>query len=472
MQIKCVQTTLSDIYTDVSETFEQNKPRIFRLIDEHIDWDKIIPASFYNAFYKRFGRPRDYSLESFIKALVLQRIFGYTEDAQLLNTLRYSKEMRMFCGFHKVPDASKITHFKQDFCIYLERLFDNLVDLTEPICHEIDEELAACTIFDTTGIESYVSENNPKFMSTKLKQAKAIAKNTPSFDPYTGVYALLPEVASSNPAVKHQYINGHFCYAQKAAVITNGLGILRHIDLLDEAFKKRHPECVTKRSDNPDLDKEIGDSSALKPVLQDFFTKHPAPPSTFIGDSAFDSYGNYSMLIRGFGFKRAVIPLNTRNSANSSADFNEAGVPLCPLDSTPFTFLGKSGGQNRSLRFKWVCHKSAPAAKTSACTCETPCTDSPYGRCVYTYPDKNLRLYPGIPRETQEWDRLYKSRVTVERSINSLKASFCVDGRKTSNVITTKADLFLAGIVQLLGVLIAKALHNLKLARRIRRLIA
>lgn len=472
MRINCVQTTLGGIYTDVSETFEQNKPKIFRLIDEHIIWDDIIPASFYVAFHRNFGRPRAYSLESLIKALVLQRIFGYTEDSQLLNTLRCSKEMREFCGFRKVPDASKITRFKQDFCIHLELLFDNLVDLTEPVCREMDEELASCVIFDTTGIESYVSENNPKFISSKLKQAKSIAKNDPSFDPYKGVYSLLPETASSNPAVKQQYINGHFCYAQKAAVITNGLGIVRHIDLLDEDFKNRHPECVTKRSDNPDLDKEIGDSSALKPTLQDFFAKHPASFSTFIGDSAFDSYDNYSMLIRDFSFERAVIPLNMRNSSNSSANFNASGAPICPLDSTPFVFLGKAGGQNRSLRFKWVCHKSVPVAKTSVCACSSPCTPSTYGRCVYTYPNKNLRLYPGIPRDTEEWDKLYKTRVTVERSINSLKASFCVDGRKTSNVMTTKADLFLAGITHLLGVLIAKAIHNFKLARRVRRLIA
>jgi hypothetical protein len=472
MQNKCVQTTLTAIYTDVSATFEQNKPKIFHLIDEHINWDEIIPASLYSAYYRRFGRPREYSLESLIKALVLQRIFGYTEDSQLLNTLRFSKEMREFCGFQRVPDASKITRFKQDFCIHLERLFDNLVELTEPVCREIDEELAACAIFDTTGIESYVSENNPKFMSSKLKQAKTIAKNNSSFDPYKGVYALLPDAATSNPAVKQQYINGHFCYAQKAVIITNGLGIVRHIDLLDEDFKNRHPECVVKRSDNPDLDKEIGDSSALRPTLQDFFKKHPTPIPTFIGDSAFDSYDNYAMLIRDFHFQRAVIPLNMRNSSNSSASFNDSGVPLCPIDSAPFVFLGKAGGTDHSTRFKWVCHKSAPATKAQTCTCENPCTTSPYGRCVYTYPDKNLRLYPGIARETEQWDKLYKTRVVVERSINSLKASFCVDGRKTSNVITTKADLFLAGIVQLLGVLIAKAIHSFKHLRRIRSLIA
>jgi len=145
------------------------------------------------------------------------------------------------------------------------------------------------SLFDTTGIESYVTENNPKFMSTKLRQAKSLAKLDPDFDPYKGVYALLPDHAEKNPAVKQQYVNGHFC-------------------------------------------------------------------------------------------------------------FDENGTPLCPIDKTPMTYLGKSGGKNRSLRFKWVCHKSVRAGTKRVCSCEYPCTNSSYGKCVYTYPHKNLRLYPGIAR--------------------------------------------------------------------------
>jgi len=60
----------------------------------------------------------------------------------------------------------------------------------------------------------------------------------------------------------------------------------------------------------------------------------------------------------------------------------------------------------------------------------------------------------------------------VERSINSLKDTLGIANRKTSNVLTTKADLFLAGIVQLLCVLLADKLHDAKLARRPRKLIA
>jgi hypothetical protein len=60
-------------------------------------------------------------------------------------------------------------------------------------------------------------------------------------------------------------------YVQKAAVVSNGLGIVRHLELFNEDFKKNHPETpIAKQTNNPELDKEIGDSTALKPVLNDF----------------------------------------------------------------------------------------------------------------------------------------------------------------------------------------------------------
>ena len=339
MRKKFVQMSLSDIYESVEATLENDKPELFKRLDEHLDWEEIIPNTFYAAFYRRLGRNRKYDLESFIKALVLQRIFHYVEDSQLLTTLRFSYEMRDYCGFAKVPDAAKLTRFKQDFCDQIRGVFERLVDFTEPICRRMDEALADLLTFDTTGIESYVEENNPKFLLGKEKQAKALARIDPTYDLSLGAYALMPKAAAKNSAVKLQYINGHCCYAQKAAVVANGLGIVRHLELLDVDFKSAHPEVsIEKQTKHPELDKEVGDSTSLKPVLLDFRKAHPALTyGTFAADSAFDSYDNYTFLMKSYGFRRAVIPMNPRNSAASDCkDFNKSGTPLCPLDGTPF----------------------------------------------------------------------------------------------------------------------------------------
>lgn len=73
------------------------------------------------------------------------------------------------------------------------------------------------------------------------------------------------------------YINGHFCYADKFSILTNGLSIVRHIAFIDDDdFKAFHPD-------------------------------------TFLGDSAFDSADLYGTLINDFHFSKALIPYNPRN---------------------------------------------------------------------------------------------------------------------------------------------------------------
>lgn len=475
MRKKFEQMSLLDIYESVEKHLENDKPELFRLLDENLDWDEIIPDTFYNAFYQRLGRTREYELESFMRALFLQRIFHYIEDSQLLNTLRFSYEMRDYCGFSKIPDASKLTRFKQDFCGHIRDVFERLVDLTEPICREMDEALADMLIFDTTGIESYVTENNPKFAQLKARQAKAYAKTNPTFDPILGKTAFMPEFAASNPAVKQQYINGHFCYAQKVAVIANGLGIVRHLELFDEDFKQTHPEMrIEKRTSYPEIDKEIGDSTSLKPVLLDFRAAHTGfRYGVFSADAAFDTYDNYEFLMKEYSFTKAAIPLNPRRGLPSpDIGFNENGTPLCPKDGRPFAFHGLCGGAHRSRRLKFVCPGSHRVGTTMVNHCVSPCTSSAFARCVYVYPHKDFRLYPGLSRDSEEFAHIYNHRAAVERSINMLKDTLGIQNRKTSNVLTTKADLFLAGIVQLLCVLLAHKLHDVKLARRPRRLIA
>lgn len=85
---------------------------------------------------------------------------------QLLSTfLAYSKPLCEFCGFTKVPDASKITCSKQDFSADLQLVFHKLVNVTKPICHTIDSSKANMTIFDSSGIKTFITENKPKYVN-------------------------------------------------------------------------------------------------------------------------------------------------------------------------------------------------------------------------------------------------------------------------------------------------------------------
>ena len=268
------QLSLADIFSDCQEKFETDKYQFLSLLENTINLDEFIPSSFYNHFYASTGRPRKYYLHSMLWALLLQRIFSIPTDTLLIIFLKYSKELRDFCGFDKVPDGSKFTRFKQDFLLDLQSMFESLVDVTEPICQRIDEFKASMTIFDTSGIEAFVTENNPKYANKIIKQLKAFKKIhglDSSYDPYKAAYKSMPAHSSANQQIKQLYINGHFCYVYKFGMITNGLGIVRDISFYNKAFLEAHPDIVLdKKSDSPNEDKSLHDAKAVIPVLKDF----------------------------------------------------------------------------------------------------------------------------------------------------------------------------------------------------------
>ena len=449
------QLSLADFFSDCHEKFENDKPAFLSLLETHIDIDELIPISFRNHFYASTGRTRKYPLQAFLWALIIQRIFSIPTDQLLLTFLAYPKSLREFCGFIKVPDASKITRFKQDFLDDLQLVFDNLVDVTEPICQAIDSAKADMTIFDSSGIEAFVTENNPKY---------------------------------ANRIIKQFYINGHFCYVFKFSIVTNGLGIIRHISFYNKNFMASHPDIVVeKKSDSPDEDKCVHDSKLLIPTLKDFFSKHPLiNPKTFLGDAAFDTAQLYKSLLTGdtFGndkhFSKAYIPLNARSGLeNLDYSINEDGIPCCPHDpSLQMKYEGTSKLRSGVTRYKFVCPKMKWIYDKSTqkahrhCFCDNPCTSSKCGRMVYIYPEKNLRAYPGTIRGTEEWDDTYKIRTVVERDINHIKDNLCLAGRRTQNEKTLHADLILAGITQLITVVLADKINHHEYIRSLKPLIA
>jgi hypothetical protein len=188
-----------------------DKPKLLALLDEHINFKRLIPIGFIWAFYRHFGRPREYPLEGFVRFCVLQKILGIDKDSTLIAVMKISRELREFCWFDGVPDASKVTRFKQDFVRYIQKVFDKLVEITEPICREIDAKKADCLMYDLTGIEVSVAENNPKFLNARLNNAKKLAKENPGLNPHALAYSSMPETSQANPFVKQQYINGHLC---------------------------------------------------------------------------------------------------------------------------------------------------------------------------------------------------------------------------------------------------------------------
>lgn len=476
MTVKYSQLILAENFNECQDILASDTPTFFSLLEQHINLNEFIPVEFYCAFYLSLGRKRDYPLKGFLSALILQKILTIPTDSLLIILLTLCRELREFCGFTKVPDAPMFTRFKQTFTPYLELMFSNMVDYTEPICQAIDSTLASIITFDTSGIELYVKENNPKYLNTLIKQLKTYYKDNPNVDPYKMAYGLMPSQAASSSDAKQMYINGHFCYADKFSIITNGLGIVRHIAFLDDDFKKRHPDIeISKKSDSPDEDKSIGDSSALKPVLQDFFYLHPDfHPITFLGDSAFDTIDTYTFLKEEFKFQKAIIPYNPRNeSILKKVGYNEYGYPLCPnYTSLVMKYCGLCHEKGRADRIKWICPKIHLKKGQWVNLCDNPCSTAKRGRTTYTYDNMSFRMFPGIQRDSDEWIKLYRIRGVVEQAINHFKINMCNAGRKSRNHLTTKADVYLAGIASQFTAIIAHRLSYPQYLRSLKPLIA
>lgn len=302
-------------------------------------------------------------------------------------------------------------------------------------------------------------------------------------DPCKVAYSSMPPHAATNPAVQQMYINGHFCYAFKFGIITNDLGIVRNISFYNQKFLEEHPDIIVeKKMDSPDEDKSLADSKVLIPVLKDFLKKHPLiNPGAFLGDAAFDTLEIYKYLLKETTIEKAYIPLNGRLSLpDSDCPLNGDGIPCCPKNpSLPM----KREGSLSHLRcgiptMKFVCPKMKweydkdTGKSRRVCHCENPCTQSRCGRMFYVYPEKNLRAYPGTARGTAQWNDTYKIRVNVEKAVNHFKDGFCVAGRRTQNEKTLHADLLLAGITQLITVMIADKINQHKYIHSLKPLIA
>ncbi len=128
--------------------------------------------------------------------------FSIPTTSLLIVFLKYSQELRDFCGFDVVWDASKFTRFKQDFLLDLQSMFDHMVDMTEPICQKLKA----------------------------FKKAKGLDN---SYDPYKAAHGSMPSRTAANPAIQQMYVNGHFCYAYKFGIITNGLGIVSDFSAIE-----------------------------------------------------------------------------------------------------------------------------------------------------------------------------------------------------------------------------------------------
>ncbi|MCR4436138.1 MAG: hypothetical protein QHH06_10195 [Clostridiales bacterium] len=131
----------------------------------------------------------------------------------------------------------------------------------------------------------------------------------------------------------------------------------------------------------------------------------------FHGDGAHDNYAMYEYLDK-CGIK-AFIPLNETNKGNFKhppyVRVDENGVPIC-MAGHKAVFWGFNKDR---CRLKYRCPLAT--GKIASCPYKGQCSSSDYGRCFYTKPSWDLRLFTEVPRGSIEWKEEMNSRTSSER---------------------------------------------------------
>ena len=150
------------------------------------------------------------------------RIFSQSlQTPFLIFILHICKELRDFCGFSKVPDAPLFHTLRSVFRITLHSCSSGWWIIPNPSARRSILPLPPCLLSISPTLIFYVFKNNPKTLNSLIHRLKAYYRNNPDVDPYKMAYDLMPSQAASCPDAKQQYINGHFCYADKFAILTN-----------------------------------------------------------------------------------------------------------------------------------------------------------------------------------------------------------------------------------------------------------
>ena len=471
----------------INDLPSRDPAKLLDLLCKHIDLPTLIPKSFYLRYYSSNTNDRKYPLECLLSIVLLMHYFKIAAYKPMLLLLSLSPDVRAFCRVPEgeTPDESVISKFKIRFVEEIRLFFENLTKPVIDIFSDYDDSLpdnspdkgkSKMAIYDTSGLEPKVKENNPKALQSEIKKQSGVKKFLESqgkgekFNVYLAAYKHMPKHANANEAIKLGYANGHFGYFYKWGMVTNGFGAPLHIHFLDKDFY----DTLPKDFDSVETQKYAFDNASLFPVLSDFHKRIGENPfTTFLADSELDSYDNYGFL-NELRYQKVLIPINERNTpvGNTTIPVNASGIPCCPKDNS-LTFIsdGRCKGKNRSLRFKFVCPKSRRKDNKWVSDCFDKCRDTHSTVTAYTFPRGDLRIFSGVVRGSVEWTKTYKIRTVVEREISSMKSHPTLARPNTFNCASLRADVYLNAATKLLTVMLAFAVGKPEYMRNLRKLL-
>lgn len=137
-------------------------------------------------------------------------------------------------------------------------------------------------------------------------------------------------------------------------------------------------------------------------------------PANLCLDSAHDNLPTYELLEHWN--INALIDINSRNGNTDGLPkditLDKSGHPLCKAGFRMCSWGFDKNKQAQKYRCPMAC------GRVTQCHCSSECSKSSYGRTVYLPLHADLRFSPRIPRDSEQYQSIYKERTACERVNN------------------------------------------------------
>lgn len=348
-----------------------------KFLFDKIDFSFIYPL--VKPFYKSGGRHSFDPVSIFKALLFIYMDIKIQSERQLAKHLKHDMRLLSICGFEDFFHTPSHATFSTFRTLIGDETFFSIFHTLVTQAFALGLILGQITATDATHLWAYSNKFGKKLCTCKDK-----------------AHCNCPKTFSDPDASWGKKNKDYSFFGYKAHLIVDA--------------KSQLPVSVTVTPGN------THDSQEAVPLLNQLKEKHPdIKPKFNTADSAYDAHSIYkehkdSKII-------PIIDLNKKGSANPLLTKEIKlidGRPHCR--KTKLAFWGFNPGRNR---FKFRCPLATN--KITSCKYSNICSSSSYGRTFYMHPTDDIRLFPEIPRFSQQWKTLYNNRTSVERTNSELK---------------------------------------------------
>ena len=339
---------------------------------------------------RHFARP-GYSLTALWRAYVASFILSLPHTNALIRRLKDDADLRRLCGFGDVlPHRTTFNRFIQRLSHYtdlVETCFARITNYLRRLIPSLGQEVA----IDSTTVRSHC---NPNRRVLSDPEASWTAKNS----------------ARAKTGGKEWH---HGYKVHMVADANYGLPLGQVV-------------TTAKQNDSPLLPSVIEKAKSMFRWFR---------PKAAIADRGYDASSNHEYLN-----EQGVVPvIHIRKNANSrlyEGIYTEQGVPTC-LGKVTMQYVRSDPEKGHLYRCRAEgCHlKDSNRGGILHCDTET-----------WEAPERNIRLFGVLRRDSPEWKGLYAKRQAIERTFKSLKESrrldrHCVRGLRKITLHTLMAAL-------------------------------